>query len=154
MTDFDPTCSWNVISPKKVFEGQLLWSSKSHLLLHCLHYFSFNYLFLYCNIYKQTKTKLTVGGDKFMVEPLLSWGPILECLLIGRPPPGVPPGEEAQDGAIRIFGVIRVLSDSLRLGNAFTTLRRLLSGDEGEPPNHHPPNIPPWKQFKKLFNFY
>lgn len=91
----------------------------------------------------KAKQKLTVGGDKFIVEPLLSWGPILECLLMGRPPPGVPPGDEAQEGAIRIFGVIRVLSDSLRFGNAFTTLRRLLSGDEGEPPNHQPPNIPP-----------
>lgn len=77
------------------------------------------------------------------MDPLRSCGPILECLLIGRPPPGVPPGDDAQDGAIRIFGVISVLSDSLRLGKAFTTLRRLLSGEEGEPPNHHPPNIPP-----------
>lgn len=79
------------------------------------------------------------------MEPLLSCGPILECLLIGRPPPGVPPGEEAHDGAIRIFGVIRVLSDSLRFGKAFTTLSKLLSGDEGDAPNHHPPNIPPSK---------
>lgn len=78
-----------------------------------------------------------------MVEPLLSCGPMLECLRIGKPPPGVPPGDDAQEGAIRIFGVIKVLSDSLRFGNALTTLRRLLSGDEGEPPNHQPPSIPP-----------
>lgn len=77
------------------------------------------------------------------VDPLLSWGPILECLLIGKPPPGVPPGDEAHDGAIRIFGVISVLSDSLLLGKALTTRRKLLSGEDGDPPNHHPPNMPP-----------
>lgn len=77
-----------------------------------------------------------------MVDPLRSWGPMLECRLMGRPPPGVPPGEEAQDGAIRILGVIRVLSDSRRLGKALWTLRKLLSGEEGEAPNHQPPNIP------------
>ena len=77
-----------------------------------------------------------------MVEPRLSWGPILECRLMGSPPPGVPPGDDAQDGAMRILGVMRVLSESLRLGNALCTLRRLLSGDEGEPPNHHPPSTP------------
>lgn len=49
------------------------------------------------------------------------------------------PGDEAHDGAILIFGVINVLSESRRLGNAFITRKKLLSGDEG-PPNHHPPN--------------
>lgn len=68
---------------------------------------------------------------------------MLECLLMGSPPPGVPPGDDAQEGAILIFGVMRVLSDSLRFGKAFITFRKLLSGDEGEAPNHHPPNIPP-----------
>lgn len=84
----------------------------------------------------------TVGGDRLMVDPLRSWGPMLECRLMGRPPPGVPPGEEAQDGAIRILGVIKVLSDSRRLGKALWTLRKLLSGEEGDAPNHQPPNIP------------
>lgn len=78
-----------------------------------------------------------------MVEPLRSWGPMLECLRMGKPPPGVPPGDDAHEGAIRIFGVIRVLSDSRRFGNEFTTLRKLLSGEEGDAPNHHPPNMPP-----------
>lgn len=86
---------------------------------------------------------ITVGGDRFTVEPLLSCGPILECRLIGKPPPGVPPGDEAQEGAIRIFGVINVLSDRRRFGNALTTLKKLLSGEDGDAPNHHPPNIPP-----------
>lgn len=62
---------------------------------------------------------------------------------MGNPPPGVPPGDDAHDGAIRIFGVIRVLSDNRRFGNALTTRRKLLSGDEGDAPNHQPPNIPP-----------
>lgn len=78
-----------------------------------------------------------------MVDPRRSCAPMLECRLIGRPPPGVPPGEEAHDGAMRIFGVISVLSERRRLGNAFTTRRKLLSGDEGDAPNHHPPSIPP-----------
>lgn len=85
----------------------------------------------------------TVGGERLMVDPRRSWAPMLEWRLIGSPPPGVPPGEEAQDGAIRIFGVIKVLSDSLRFGKAFTTRRKLLSGDEGDAPNHQLPNIPP-----------
>lgn len=42
------------------------------------------------------------------------------------------PGDEAHDGAIRIFGVISVLSDNRRFGNALTTRRKLLSGDEGD----------------------
>lgn len=43
---------------------------------------------------------------------------------------------------MRIFGVINVLSDNRRLGNAFATRRKLRSGDDGEPPNHHPPKTP------------
>lgn len=85
---------------------------------------------------------LTVGGDRLMVEPRRSWGPMLECLRMGRPPPGVPPGLDAQLGAIRILGVIRVLSESRRLGKAFWTRRKLLSGEEGEAPNHQPPSTP------------
>lgn len=77
-----------------------------------------------------------------MVEPRRSWGPMLECLRMGRPPPGVPPGLDAQLGAIRILGVIRVLSESRRLGKAFWTRRKLLSGEEGEAPNHQPPSTP------------
>lgn len=92
---------------------------------------------------------ITVGGERFTVDPLRSWGPILEWRLIGNPPPGVPPGEEAHDGAIRIFGVINVLSERRLFGNALTTLKKLLSGDDGDAPNHHPPNIPP-----KIFNVY
>lgn len=57
-------------------------------------------------------------------------------------PPGVPPGDDAHDGAIRIFGVINVLSDRRRFGNAFATRRKLLSGDDGELPNHQPPRTP------------
>lgn len=85
----------------------------------------------------------TVGGDKLILDPRRSWGPVLECRRIGRPPPppvpGVPPGELAQDGAIRIFGVIRVLSDSRLLVNVLATRRKLLSLAEGE--LNHPPNI-------------
>lgn len=43
---------------------------------------------------------------------------------------------------MRIFGVINVLSDNRRLGNAFATRRKFRSGDDGEPPNHQPPNTP------------
>ncbi len=86
--------------------------------------------------------QLTVGGDRLIVEPRRSCGPILECRRIGKPLPGVPPGDDAHDGAMRIFGVINVLSDSRRLGNAFATRRKLRSGDDGEPPNHHPPSTP------------
>lgn len=85
----------------------------------------------------------TVGGDKLILDPRRSWGPVLECRRIGRPPPppvlGVPPGELAQDGAIRIFGVIRVLSDSRLLVNVLATRRKLLSLADGE--LNHPPNI-------------
>lgn len=88
------------------------------------------------------KYQLTVGGDKLIAEPRRSCGPILECRRIGRPPPGVPPGDDAHDGAIRIFGVINVLSESRRLGNALATRRKFRSGDDGDPPNHHPPNTP------------
>ena len=77
---------------------------------------------------------------------------MLECLLMGKPPPGVPPGDDAQEGAMRIFGVMRVLSDSLLFGKALTTLRKLLSGDDGDPPNHHPPNIPPTHNVRKTLN--
>lgn len=86
---------------------------------------------------------LTVGGDRFMVDPLLSCAPMLECLLMGSPPPGVPPGELAHEGAMRILGVISVLSDRRRLGKAFTTRRKFESGDDGDAPNHHPPSVPP-----------
>ena len=85
----------------------------------------------------------TVGGDRLMLEPRLSCGPVLECRRIGRPPPGVPPGELAQDGAIRILGVISVLSDSRRLVNVLATRRKLLSAfaDDVEP-NHQEPSMP------------
>ena len=53
---------------------------------------------------------------------------------MGRPP-GDPPGDEAHEGATRILGVIRVLSESRRVGSAEWTRKRLLSGDEG-PANH------------------
>jgi len=86
--------------------------------------------------------QLTVGGDKLMVEPRRSWGPILECRRVGSPLPGVPPGDEAHDGAMRIFGVISVLSESRRLGNTLPTRRKLLSGEDGEQPNHQPPSMP------------
>lgn len=79
-----------------------------------------------------------------MFDPRRSCGPMLECRRIGRPPPGVPPGEEAHDGAIRIFGVIRVLSDNRRVGKALETLKKLRSGDEGDPPNHQPPRTEPF----------
>jgi hypothetical protein len=59
------------------------------------------------------------------------------------PPPGVPPGEEAQDGAMRILGgIIRALSDRRRFGKALCTLKKLLSGDDGDAPNHQPPKTP------------
>lgn len=120
-------------------------------VLHCTATNSTNFV---TKLIKQIcifTTLLTVGGDRFTptVEPLRSWGPILECLLIGNPPPGVPPGEEAQEGAIRILGVISVLSDSLRFGKALTTRRKLLSGEDGEPPNHQPPSMPPKNKFKE-----
>lgn len=51
----------------------------------------------------------------------------------------MPPGDEAHDGAIRIFGVINVLSERRRFGNAFETRKKLLSGDDGEFPNHQAP---------------
>lgn len=77
-----------------------------------------------------------------MAELRLSCGPMLECRRMGNPLPGVPPGDEAHEGAIRILGVISVLSDNRRLGNALPTRRKLLSGDDGEAPNHQPPIIP------------
>jgi hypothetical protein len=87
---------------------------------------------------------LTVGGERLTVDPRRSWGPMLECRLMGSPPPpGVPPGEEAHDGAMRIFGgIMRALSERRRFGNALWTLRKLLSGDDGDAPNHQPPKTP------------
>lgn len=86
---------------------------------------------------------LTVGGDKLIADPRRSCGPMEECRRMGSPlPPGVPPGDDAQDGAMRIFGVIRVLSDRRRFGNALATRKKLLSGDDGELPNHQPPSTP------------
>lgn len=68
---------------------------------------------------------------------------MLEWRRIGKPLlPGVPPGDEAHDGAIRIFGVINVLSDKRRFGNALATRKKFRSGDEGDPPNHQPPSTP------------
>lgn len=71
---------------------------------------------------------------------------------MGSPPPGVPPGDDAQDGAIRIFGVISVLSDSRRFGNALPTRRKLLSGDDGDPPNHQPPITPDPVEFLRAIS--
>ena len=67
------------------------------------------------------------------------------------PPPGVPPGEEAHDGAMRILGgIMRALSERRRFGNALCTLRKLLSGDDGEAPNHQPPKTPESVAFGSL----
>lgn len=101
---------------------------------------------------RQTLNLLTVGGDRFIAELRLSCGPMLECRRMGRPLPGVPPGEDAQDGAILILGVISVLSESRRLGNAFPTRRKLLSGDEGDPPNHQPPMTPDPVEFLRAMS--
>jgi hypothetical protein len=101
---------------------------------------------LYSGWLRVVEKKRTVGGDKLMADPRRSCGPMLECLRMGRPPPlpGVPPGEELHEGAIRILGgPISWLSDNRLLGgNALCTRRKLLSGDAGDPPNHQPPNIP------------
>lgn len=67
---------------------------------------------------------------------------------MGSPPLGVPPGELAHEDAIRIFGVINVLSDRRRFGNAFETRKKLLSGDDGEPKNHPPRTPEPKRQLK------
>jgi hypothetical protein len=68
---------------------------------------------------------------------------MLECRRIGSPPllpPGVPPGEDAQDGAIRIFGAINVLSDKRLFGKVeWITFKKLLPSETGEPPNHQEP---------------
>ena len=45
---------------------------------------------------------------------------------MGRPSPGVTPGELSQDGATRIFGVIRVLSDNRLLVKVLATFKKLL----------------------------
>lgn len=68
-----------------------------------------------------------MGGDRLMFDPRRSCGPILECRRTGKPPPGVPPGELAQDGATRILGVIKVLSDRRLLVKALCTFKKLLS---------------------------
>lgn len=93
----------------------------------------------------------TVGGDKLILDPRRSWGPVLECRRIGRPLPGVAPGELAQDGAIRILGVIRVLSDRRLLVNVLPTRRKLLSLADDEV--NHPPNIAkqPSDSIKSIF---
>lgn len=88
--------------------------------------------------------RLTVGGERLTVDPRRSCGPMLECLRVGRPAvlPGVPPGEDAHDGAMRIFGVISVLSDKRRFGNTLVTRRKLLSllvfVELFDPKNHCP----------------
>lgn len=48
---------------------------------------------------------------------------MLEWRRVGKPVvlPGVPPGDEAHDGAIRILGANSVLSDKRRLGNTLVT---------------------------------
>lgn len=48
---------------------------------------------------------------------------------------------------MRIFGVMSVLSERRRFGKAFTTRRKLLSGEEGDAPNHQPPSIPPAEKY-------
>lgn len=40
-----------------------------------------------------------------MADPRRSCGPMLLCRRIGSPLPGVPPGDDAHDGAIFIFGL-------------------------------------------------
>ena len=90
--------------------------------------------------------RLTVGGDRFTADPRRSCGPILECRRVGSPvvPPGVPPGDEAQEGAILIFGVIRVLSDKRRFGKTLATRKKLLSlfVELLDPKNHCPIPVP------------
>lgn len=90
--------------------------------------------------------RLTVGGDKLTADPRRSCGPMLEWRRVGRPvvPPGVPPGDEAHDGAILIFGVIKVLSDKRRLGKTLATRKKLLSlfVELLDPKNHCPIPVP------------
>lgn len=71
---------------------------------------------------------------------------------MGRPAPepGEPPGDEAEEWAMRILGVIRVLSDKRRLLKALATRKKLLPSCEAEElPNHQlprrpvPPVLPP-----------
>lgn len=76
------------------------------------------------------------------LDPRRSCGPVLECRLIGNPLPGVPPGELEHDGAIRIFGVNKVLSDKRRLGKALETLKKLPSLADDDEPSHQPPKKP------------
>lgn len=51
---------------------------------------------------------------------------MLECRRMGNPSPGVAPGELSHDGATRIFGVMRVLSDNRLLVKVFVTFKKLL----------------------------
>lgn len=89
---------------------------------------------------------LTVGGDRLTADPRRSCGPMLEWRRVGRPEllPGVPPGDEAHEGAMRILGVIRVLSERRRFGKAFATRRKLLSVfvELFEPKIHWPIPVP------------
>lgn len=82
-----------------------------------------------------------------MLDPRRSWGPVLECRRMGNPSPGVAPGELSHDGATRIFGVIRVLSDNRLLVKVFVTFKKLLLSlfdDE----NHL--NMAEWKNNDKI----
>lgn len=94
----------------------------------------------------------TVGGERFIAEPRRSCGPMLLWRRMGRPPLGVPPGELAHEDAIRIFGVINVLSDRRRFGNALATRKKLLSGDDGEPKNQPPRTPEPEPTIKRWLN--
>lgn len=73
--------------------------------------------------------QLTVGGLRLMTLARRSWGPMLECLLMGRVSL-LPPGELAVLGAILIFGGIIVLSERRRIGKAVLVTRRKLLSDE------------------------
>jgi hypothetical protein len=81
----------------------------------------------------------TVGGERLIFDPRRSWGQVLECRRIGSPPPGVPPGELAHEGAILILGVIKLLSESRRVMK-LPTFRKLPSplAEEVDPKNQLP----------------
>lgn len=69
----------------------------------------------------------TVGGERLACDGRRSCGPMLEWRRVGRAacePPGVPPGEEAHEGAILILGAMSVLSDSRRPGSSATTRKK------------------------------
>lgn len=93
-----------------------------------------------CKISVVATVRLTVGGDKFTADPRRSCGPMLEWRRVGNPevPPGVPPGDEAQDGAMRILGVIKVLSDKRLFGKTLVTRKKLpsLLVELFDPKNH------------------